>query len=87
MKYDELERLKVQADRWIACVASDASTAGEASRGIRALLDEINVKLEFCAAAHAELVRLAGGPPLPGTSGEAFLSRRSDGEATEESDK
>lgn len=45
MNYDELERLKVEADRWIACVAGDGSTAANASQGIRSLFDKLNISL------------------------------------------
>ncbi len=38
-EYERLERLRIEADRWIACVVADGSTAGEASRGIRELID------------------------------------------------
>lgn len=61
MNYDELERLKVEADRWIACVAGDGSTAANASQGIRSLFDKLNISLPEAArvdALQAQIDRL-----------------------------
>jgi hypothetical protein len=44
MTYDELERLKVEADRWIAAVTSNGAMSGAASRGIRELMDKVHIQ-------------------------------------------
>ena len=102
-EYELLERLKVEAERWIAGVAGDPSMTEAASRGLREIidkahmvpielmgaidwartskdgylselqkvkdsLDETKTQLKFCKEAHAALVRLVGGPPLPEAS-------------------
>lgn len=45
---------------------ADFAAAVELLRLARNDLASITRELAFCKAAHAELVRLAGGPPLPG---------------------
>lgn len=42
MIYDELERFKVEADRWIACVTTDGSCGGAASQGLRMIIQQLH---------------------------------------------
>ena len=50
------ERLKTEAERWIACVTTDGSTSGAAAHGLRDLIQR---------AALAEYVQSATQPPHP----------------------
>lgn len=38
----ELERFKVEADRWVACVTTDGSCSGAASMGIRNIIQSVH---------------------------------------------
>lgn len=58
-EYERLERLKVEADRWIAGVTTNGSLSGAASRGIRELIDKAAASAPSAVATSIEAEILA----------------------------
>lgn len=57
MTYDELERFKIEADRWVACVTTDGACSMSASRGLRDIIQRVHDQASQSEADQREAAR------------------------------